>query len=204
MKKVGCKVSPFFTRTRTVRPVYEPSSDLSQERKSSRDSENERIRIQFERQKERILAEVRSEIQKHEPQAESDKGSIQELNGIIGSQRREVDHAHAGNERLRRDQQLLHEQLLKQNWDLREAHEKSLKEMEELKRFKLVEDQDTVLALTGKTKELQNVINCMNDSRDLLSSLMFDRTGRPVGDSPDYDSARQAKRANSCRVPSKN
>ena len=31
----------FFTRTSTGRPVYEPSSDLSQKRKSSRDSENE-------------------------------------------------------------------------------------------------------------------------------------------------------------------
>ena len=41
----------FFTRTSTERPVYEPSSDLSQERKSSRDSENERIRNLRERQK---------------------------------------------------------------------------------------------------------------------------------------------------------
>ena len=38
-------------------------------------------------------------------------------------------------ERRGRAQQLLHEQSLKQNWDLREAHEKSPKEMEELKRF---------------------------------------------------------------------
>ena len=49
--------------------------------------------------------------------------------------------------------------------------------MEELKRFqgstfdtiarrKLVEDRDTILELTGKIQELQNEINCMNDSRD--------------------------------------
>ena len=49
--------------------------------------------------------------------------------------------------------------------------------MEELKKFqsstfdtitrrKLVEDQDTILKLTGKIQELQNEINCMNDSRD--------------------------------------
>ena len=75
----------FFTRTSTARPVYEQSSDLSQKRKSSRDLENERIRILFERQKEQILAEFRSEIQKHELQAESDKRSIQELTGIIDS-----------------------------------------------------------------------------------------------------------------------
>ena len=80
-------------------------------------------------------------------------------------------------ERRRRDQQLLHEQLLGEDWDPREAHEKSLNEMEELKRFqgstfdtiarrRLVEDQDTILELTGKIQELQNEINCMNDSRD--------------------------------------
>ena len=66
---------------------------------------------------------------------------------------------------------------MKQNWDLREAHEKGLKETEELKKFqsstfdtiarrRLVEDQDTILELTGKIQELQNEINCMNDSRD--------------------------------------
>ena len=47
----------------------------------------------------------------------------------------EICRAHQGDERRRQDQQLLHEQLLKQNWDLREAHGKSLNEMEELKRF---------------------------------------------------------------------
>ena len=55
-----------FARARTGRPVYEHSSDLSQKRKSSRNLENERIRILLERQKEQILAEVRTEIQKHE------------------------------------------------------------------------------------------------------------------------------------------
>ena len=59
---------------------------------------------------------------------------------------------------------------------LHEAHEKSLNEMRELKRFqgstfdefsgiKLIEDRDTILELTGKIQELQNEINCI-DSRD--------------------------------------
>ena len=49
--------------------------------------------------------------------------------------------------------------------------------MEELKRFQgstfdtiarrsLIEDQDTILELTGKIQELQNEVNCLNDSRD--------------------------------------
>ena len=82
----------FFTRTSTERSLYELSSDLSQKRKSSRDLENERIKILLERQKEQILAEVRSEIQKHELQADSDRRSIQELSGIIDSQPMEIDH----------------------------------------------------------------------------------------------------------------
>ena len=52
-----------------------------------------------------------------------------------------------------------------------------VKQREELRRFqgstcdtiarrKLVEDRDTVLELTGMIQELQNEINCMNDSRD--------------------------------------
>ena len=53
------------------------------------------------------------------------------------------------------------------NSELREAHQKSLSEMDELKkcqsstfdtvaRRKFVEDQDTVLELVGRTQELQN------------------------------------------------
>ena len=75
---------------------------------------------------------------------------------MIESQKEEICRAHQGDERLRRDNQLLHEQLFKQNWDLPEAHDKSLSEMEELKRLegstldtislrKLVEDRDTIL-----------------------------------------------------------
>ena len=122
----------FFAHTSTGRPVYEPSS--SQKRKSGRDMENERIRILLERQIELILAEVRTEIQKHEFQADSDRRNIQELTGIIDSQRREIDHTIASDEQSRRGQLLLQEQLSEQNRDLREAHNKSLHEMKELKR----------------------------------------------------------------------
>ena len=46
------------------------------------------------------------------------------LSKTIESQQEELHRAQA-EERRRQDHQLLHEQLLKQNWDLREAHEKS-------------------------------------------------------------------------------
>ena len=118
----------------------------------------------LERQREQILANCQAEIRKREIHTDYDKRSIQKMNETIESQKEELHRAH-GDERLRQNQQLLHEQLLKQNWDLREAHEKSLSEMEELKRFqgstfdttarrKLVEDQDTILELSGKIQEL--------------------------------------------------
>ena len=44
-------------------------------------------------------------------------------------------HCAQAEELQRRDQQLLHERLLQQNSELREAHQKSLNEMQELKKF---------------------------------------------------------------------
>ena len=139
-------------------------------------SETEQIRTLLDRQNEQILADCQAEIGKHEFQADYDRRSIQKFNETIESQQEELHRAQA-EELHRRDQQLLHEQLLKQNWDLREAHENSFKEMKELKKFqsstfdtiarrRSVENQDTILELTGKIQELRNEINCMNDSRD--------------------------------------
>ena len=166
---------------RTERPVVKPfDSQISSVREiPSHSSESEQIRIFLERQREHILADCQAEIRKHQFQADYDRRSVQKLNEMVSSLKEEklIMLAHQGDERLRRDQQLLHEQLLEQNRDLRETHEKSLNEIEELKRFqgstfdaiskrKLVEDRDTILGLTGKIQELQNEINCMNDSRD--------------------------------------
>ena len=71
---------------------------------------------------------------------------------------RNFHRAHQGDEQRRRDQQLIHEQLLKGNGHFREAREKSLSEMEEMKRFqsstfdtrrKLVEDRVTILEFSS-------------------------------------------------------
>ena len=43
---------------------------------------------------------------------------------------------------------------------------KALSTFDTISRRKLVEDRGTILELTGKIQELQNEINCMNDSRD--------------------------------------
>ena len=148
-------LSSSVSHERTVRPVVCSLFSSAQETQRH-NSESEQIRTLLERQREQILADCQAKIRKHEFQAEYDRKSIQKLNETIESQKEEICRAHQGDERRRQDHQLFHEQLFKQNWDLREAHEKSLSEMEGLKRFqgstfetiarrKLIEDRDTIL-----------------------------------------------------------
>ena len=138
----GLSSSSSLSQDRTGQPVV--NSDKSHDRTGQpvmegheiqrQNSEKEQIRTLLDRQREQILADCQAEIRKHEFQADYDRRSIQKLSETIESQQEELHRAQA-EERRRQDQQLLHEQLLKQNWDLREAHEKSLKEMEEFKKF---------------------------------------------------------------------
>ena len=109
---------------------------------------------------------------------------------LLNLSRKELHRAQAEGLQ-RRGQQLLHEHLLKQNWDLREAHEKSLNEMKELKKFlssifdtiarrRLVEDQDTILELTGEIQELQKEIYCMNEDFRMLNQSAVEIHTLPV------------------------
>ena len=84
--------------------------------------------------------------------------------------------------------------------DFREVHQQSLTEMEELRKFqsstfdtlarrKLIEDQNTILELSGRVRELQNEVNCMNDSKDFqdaesVRSGNSHVTSRPVSFPP--------------------
>ena len=64
--------------------------------------------------REQIFADFQAEIKKHEFQADSNRRSFQKLTETIESQQEELHRAQA-HELHRRDQQLLHEQLLKKN-----------------------------------------------------------------------------------------
>ena len=119
---------------RTVRSVGERTGRLVRPSGQEVNVANAQIRTLLDRQREQILADCQAEIRKHEFQADYDRRSKLKLSETIESQQEELHRAQA-EERHRRDQQLLHEQLLKQNWDLREAREKSLTEMEELRKF---------------------------------------------------------------------
>ena len=87
-----------------------------------------------------------------------------------GSGYHELQAAQAEEER-----RLLQGQLWQQKLEFREAHQRSLTEMEELRKFqsstfdtiarrKLIEDQNTILELGQRVQELQNEVHCVNDS----------------------------------------
>ena len=114
-----------------------------------RNSSNAQIRTILEEQRQTIIAEYREKVGHHELQA-----------ALAEEERR-----------------LLQGQLWRQKLEFREAHQQSLTEMEELRKFqsstfdtiarrKLIEDQNTILELSGRVQELQNEVNCMNDSKD--------------------------------------
>ena len=88
------------------------------------------IRTMLDKQQEQILAECQARINKHEFQAAYDRRSPLKLGEIVDSQQEELHLARA-EEVQQRDQQLLQGQLLQQNLELREAHQRSLTEMEE-------------------------------------------------------------------------
>ena len=97
---------------------------------------NAQIRTLLDRLKEPILAECQAEIKKHEFQADYDRRKL--LSETVESQQEEL-HCVQAEELRRRVQQHFHEQLLKQNSELREAHHKSLNEMEEFFRVLTVD-----------------------------------------------------------------
>ena len=119
---------------------------------------------------------------------------------IIAEYLEKVSHhglhaAHAEEER-----RLLQGQLWRQILEFREAHQQSLTEMEELRKFqsstfdtiarrKLIEDQNTIWELSGRLQELQNEANCINDSKDFQDAKSVRSgnshvTSRPVSFSP--------------------
>ena len=75
------------------------------------------------------------------------------------------------------DRKILQEELLRQQQVFREVHQQDLMKQKELQKFqdstfdefaqkKFIEDQKIIMELSGRLQELQNEVNCMNDSRD--------------------------------------
>ena len=158
--------SKFSENTRTEKMV-----DGSGE-PDERDSSKAQIRTLLGEQRLTIIAEYHARVSYHELQA-----------------------AQAEEER-----RLLQGQLWQQKLEFREAHQHSLTEMEELRKFqsstfdtmarrKVIKDENTILELSGRVQELQNEVNCMNDSKDFqdaesVRSGNSHVTSRPVSFPP--------------------
>ena len=114
-----------------------------------RESSSAQIRTLFNEQRKTIIAECCEKVSHHELQAA----------------------------RAEQNRRILQEELLRQQQDFREVHQQNLTEMKELQKFqsftfdtltrqKFIEDHNTIMELSGRLQELQNEVNCMNDSKD--------------------------------------
>ena len=83
-------------------------------------SQEAQSRTLLDKQKKQILAECQARINRHEFQAAYDRRSLLKLGEIVESQQEELNCARA-EEVQQRDQQLLQEQLLQQNLEIRQA-----------------------------------------------------------------------------------
>ena len=143
---------------RTGGPVEER---IAEERESS----NAQIRTLFNEQRKTIIAECCEKVAHHESLA-----------------------AHA-----EQDRRILQEELLRQQQDFREVHQQDLMKHLELQKFrnsafdeftqKFIEDQKIIMELSGRLQELQNEVNCMNDSRDFRDAESI-CSGKPHVTSP--------------------
>ena len=96
---------------------------------------------------------------------------------IVAEYCEKIGHHELQTARAEEERRILQEELWRQQLKFREVHQQSLTEMEELRKFqssafdtlarrKLIEDQNTIMELSGRLQELQNEVNCMNDSKD--------------------------------------
>ena len=125
--------------------LVEEIAGIAEERESS----SAQIRTLFDERRRTIIAECCEKVSHHEFQAA----------------------------RAEQERKILQEELWRQQKDFREVHQQNLTEMEELRKFqsstfdtltrqKFIEDQNTIMELSGRLQELQNEVNCVNDSKD--------------------------------------
>ena len=114
-----------------------------------RESSNAQIRTLLDEQRRTIIAECSEKVLHHE---------------LLAAQ-------------AEQNRRILQEELLRQQQDFREVHQQDLMKMKELQKFqkstfdeftkqKFIEDQKIMMELSGRLQELQNEVNCMNDSKD--------------------------------------
>ena len=115
-----------------------------------RESSNTQIRTMLDEQRRTIIAECSEKVLHHE---------------LLTAQ-------------AKQNRRILQEESLRQQQEFREVHQQDLMKQKELQKFqnstfdeftrqRFIEDQKTIMELSGRLQELQNEVNCMNDSKDV-------------------------------------
>ena len=141
---------PFVTQPEMICQTGESvQARIAEERESS----DAQIRTMLDEQRRTIIAECSEKVLHHE---------------LLAAQ-------------AEQDRKVLQEELLRQQQDSREVHQQDLMKHQELQKFqnsafdeftqkKFIEDQKTIMELSGRLQELQNEVNCMNDSKDFMDA----------------------------------
>ena len=141
--------SQFPLVTQPKRMINQTGGSVEERIAEERESSNAQIRTMLDEQRRTIIAEYGEKVLHHE---------------FLAAQ-------------AEQNRRILQEELLRQQQDFREVHQQDLMKMKELQKFqnstfdeftkqKFIEDQKIIMELSGRLQELQNEVNCMNDSKD--------------------------------------
>ena len=141
--------SQFPLVTQPKRMISQTVGSVEERIAEERESSNAQIRTMLDEQRRTIIAEYGEKVLHHE---------------FLAAQ-------------AEQDRKILQEELLRQQQDFREVHQQDLMKQKELQKFqnstfdefaqkKFIEDQKIIMELSGRLQELQNEVNCMNDSMD--------------------------------------
>ena len=149
VRNVKSAQNQFPLVTQSKRMIDQIGGPVEERIAEERESSNAQIRTMLNEQRKTIIAEYCEKVLHHE---------------ILAAQ-------------AEQDRRILQEELLRQQQDFPEVHQQDLIKMKELQKFqnstfdeftkqKFIEDQKIIMELSGRLQELQNEVNCMNDSKD--------------------------------------
>ena len=152
--------------TQPKRMIDQTGGSVEERIAEERESSNAQIRTLLNEQRRTIIAEYGEKVLHHE---------------FLAAQ-------------AEQNRRILQEELLRQQQDFREVHQQDLMKMKELQKFqnstfdeftkqKFIEDQKIIMKLSGRLQELQNKVNCMNDSKDFQDAESI-RSGNSYVTSP--------------------
>ena len=146
--------------------IGQPGGSVQERIAEERESSGAQIRTLLNEQRKTIIAEYGEKVLHHE---------------LLAAQ-------------AEQDRKILQEELLRQQQDFREVHQQDLMKRKELQKFqnstldefaqkKFIEDQKIIMELSGGLQELQNEVNCLNDSKDFRDAESI-CSGNSHGTSP--------------------